>query len=220
MHDHVTFFPKNTEENRVRVYAEINKQIAEEYAPKRQKNANFYASRRGGKPPSLFDSWYYKCAEFGASMFLTERYDLPVVKPDTKIYSSRQKNWNCDLPYFNVDFLGTFHENLRFHTKSANAKTIKSGFRESFIFQLANKAGAGGKDSIITEGNKDDYCIFMYVPYTDIVEGDIELYVRAIVPWLYIKENNLLENLKKPEFLGKKVCVYSETLKKRVLVAA
>lgn len=216
MPDNVIFFPKDTEENKVRVFASINKMIAEQYAPKRQKNAHFYASRRGGKPPSLFDSWYYKCAEFGASIFLTDRFDLPPVKPDTKIYSSRKKSWDCDLPYFNVNFLNTFHENLRFHTKSANAKTIKSGYRESFIFQLANKQGSGGKDAIIENGDRDDYCIFMYVPYTEIVKGDIELYVRAIVPWLYIKENNLLENLKKPEFLGKKACVYSETLEKKV----
>lgn len=220
MQDNVIFFPKNTSDNKVRVSSDINKMIAEEYAPKRQKNANFYATRRGGKPPTIFDSWYYKCAEFGGSIFLTERYGLPIVKPDTRIYSSKQKSWNCDLPYFNVNFFNHFHENLRFHTKSANAKTIKSGYRESFIFQLANKEGSGGKDVIVTDGNKDDYCIFMYVPFTNIVEGDIDLYVRAIVPWLYIKNNNLLENLKKPEFLGKKVCVYSETLEKHSLALA
>jgi hypothetical protein len=220
MRDAVIFFPKNTEENRVRVRASINKKIAEEYAPKRQKNANFYAAQRGGKPPSLFDSWYYKCAEFGAAVFLTDKHDLPLVKPDTKIYSSRNKDWTPDLSYFHADFLGNHHESLRFAVKSANAKTIKSGFRESFIFQVANKEGSGGKDAILTNGNKDDYCIFMHVPYTDIVKGDLDFYVRAIVPWLYIKENGLLENLKKPEFLGKKVCVYSETLENRLAVVA
>jgi hypothetical protein len=212
MTEKVILFSSNTDENKVLIPADVNKDIAENYAPQRQKNARFYAARRGGAPPSLFDSWYYKCAEYAVASFLHEKYNLPFVKPDTKIYSGKQKSWNCDLPYSDVKFLGRKHKELRIHCKSATIKSIAKGYKESFCFQLANKEGTGGTDAILKEGDENDYCVFVHVPYNDIVEGDINFHIRSVISWNFIKNNSLLENPIKKELIGCKYFVYTESL--------
>lgn len=214
MKDNLIFFQENSEENKVTIPAEFNKEVAENYAPQRQKNSRFYATRRGGSAPTVFDSWYYKCAEYAAAKFLNEKFNLPFVAPDTKIYTSRQRNWNCDLPYFNVKFLNKNFTELRVHCKSVTQKSIAKGYRESFMFQLANKEGSGGTDIIFKEGSEKDYCVLVHVPYSDIVEGDLKFYVRGVMPWNYIKDNGLLENPIKKELIGCKYCVYSESISK------
>jgi hypothetical protein len=212
--ENVVFFPKNGDENKVTLPADINKEIAEKYAPERQKNASFYASKRGGYPPSIFDCWYYKCAEFAAARFLHEKYELPLVEPDIKIYKSSEKNWNADLSYQDVTFLGKHHDQLRFHNKSATRKIVAKGYPESFMFQFANKNLVGGHDEILDKGNDDDYCVFVYVPYEVVTSGNVDFYVRGVIPWTFIKENNLLENPKKQTLIGVKLCVYTETVRR------
>jgi hypothetical protein len=212
--DNVVFFPKNGEDNKVTLSSEINKDIAENYAPERQKNASFYAKRRGGFPPSLFDCWYYKCAEFASACFLHEKCGLPLIEPDTKIYSSSDKNWNADLSFKDVTFMGRHFDELRFHNKSVTRKIVAKGFPESFMFQFANKNLKGGHDDILDKGNESDYCVFVYVPHENIVAGNVDFYVRGVFPWTFIKENNLLENPKKKELIGVKLCVYTETIRK------
>jgi hypothetical protein len=212
--DNVLFFPENTEENKAIVSANVNEIITKEYAPKRLQNKQFYVEARGGSPQTLFDCWYYKCAEFASSNFLHEKYNLPLVEPDTKIYKSSEKNWNADISYKNVTFLNNHFENLRFHNKSVTSMSAQR-YEESFMFQLANRNGRGGKDKILKSGNENDYCIFVYVPYNDIAAGDLNFYIRGIIPWTFIKENGLLENPKKPSLIGQKLCVYTKSLRKK-----
>lgn len=212
--DNVVFFPKNTEENKITLPSDINKEIAEKYAPERQKNASFYAKRRGGFPPSLFDCWYYKCAEFASARFLHEKFDLPLIEPDIKIYSSSEKNWNADLSFKDVTFMGRHFDELRFHNKSVSRKIIAKGIPESFMFQFANKNTRGGHDDIFDKGNENDYCVFVYVPHEDVVTGNAEFYIRGILPWNFIKENDLLENPKNKGLVGVKLCVYTESIRR------
>jgi hypothetical protein len=212
--DNVVFFPRNSDENKVTLPADINKEIAEKYAPERMKNASFYVSNRGGSPPTLFDCWYYKCAEFATAYFLHEKYDLPLVQPDIKIYKSSEKNWNADLSFKDVTFLGRHFDELRFHNKSVTRKIVARGFPESFMFQFSNKNTKGGHDKLLDNGNDNDYCVFVYVPHDTISTGVAEFYIRGIMPWTFIKENNLLENPKKQELIGVKVCVYTESIRR------
>lgn len=215
--DDFLFFPKNTEENKVTIPADINKEVAEKYAPERQKNALFYAKRRGGTPPTLFDSWYYKCAEFASAFYLHQSHQLPLVSPDTKIYKSSEKNWNADLSYKEVNFLNKYFEELRFHNKSVTRARISSGYPESFMFQLANKnSSQGGRDNLLDNGNENDYCIFVHVPYDTIVPGKVDFYIRGVFPWNFIKENDLLENPVNKNLIGGKLCVYTESIKRRI----
>lgn len=211
------FFPKNSEENKITIPADINKEVTEKYAPERQKNALFYAKRRGGAPPTLFDSWYYKCAEFASAYYLHQRHQLPLISPDIKIYKSSEKNWDADLSYENVKFLDQHFDNLRFHNKSVTRKIISKGYPESFMFQLANKNSTkGGRDQLLDKGDKNDYCIFVHVPYDTIVPGRIDFYIRGVFPWNFIRENELLENPQKQSLIGGKLCVYTESIKKKV----
>lgn len=146
------FFPNNSKENKVTIPAALNKAVAEKYAPERQKNAKFYASRRGGSPPTIFDSWYYKCAEFASAFYLHLKHELPLSLPDTNIYKSSQKSWKADLTYTNVKFLGKSFDELRIHNKSVTRKVIEKGYPESFMFQLANKASnTGGRDQLLDQ---------------------------------------------------------------------
>ncbi len=214
--DNLLFFPKNDDDNKVSIPSDVNKEIAEKYAPERQKNAAFYASKRGGFPPSLFDCWYYKCAEFASANFLHEKHGLPLLTPDTKIYKSSEKNWNADLLFKDVQFLNKHHDELRFHNKSVTRKSIAAGFNESFMFQFANRDTKGGRDAIFDKGDENDYCVFVYVPYTEVTNGRLDFYIRGVVPWNFIKENNLLANPKKPSLVGVKLVVYTENLRQAV----
>jgi hypothetical protein len=52
--------------------------LCETYGLQRVGNDSaWYEKTRGGKPASIFSFWGYKCCEFAASQFLTERYGLP-----------------------------------------------------------------------------------------------------------------------------------------------
>lgn len=210
------FFPKNNEENRITIPADINKEVAEKYAVERVKDAERLKKLRGGKPLEVFDCWYYKCAEFASSLYLHQNHQFPLVLPDTNIYKASEKNWNADLSYQKVNFLNKYFEELRLHNKSVTSARISSGYPESFVFQLANRNSKGGRDNLLDNGNENDYCVFVYVPYDKIVSGKVAFYIRGIVPWTFIKENNLLENPVRKNLIGGKLCVYTESIKKAI----
>jgi hypothetical protein len=194
----------------------------ETYAKDRIKqDAKWYEDNRGGKNQfDPFNFWGYKCSEFAVSQFLTDHYGFPQMEPDTKLYGRTEKSWNADLIYKDIDFLGEKFDTLNIHVKSANRKTMQDGYPESFTFQLANKNNKGGMDAILTSTNANDICVFVYVPHTTVVTTKADFYIRAIVPWLHIRENNLLEQPVASSLRGVKICVYTESLRKSLLKMA
>lgn len=216
-------FYKNTDESKITLNSEISKKC-EEYAIERvKKDAEWYSLNRGGK--SQFDPfifWGYKCAEFAVAQFLSDKYGLDHVNPDTNIYDNNYKSWDADIVYHNAVFLEEKFDELRIHVKSANRKTMSKGIRgvgvpESYMFQISNKTGFGGEDWIIQNGNKNDICVFVYVPHNEIVKNKAEFYIRAIVPWDYIKTKKILESPVQESLIGKKLCVYTESLRKSLI---
>jgi len=219
MCDQVMFFDVDGDDNRVIVPRKQYSDLMGE-AKARQEDAEYKARERGGFPPQLFEFWCSKGAEFAAAYFLHERHDLPLVLPDFKYYNSSEKSWEADLPYTNIDYLGKHYDSFRFHIKSSSKASIDRGYEESFLWNYSNKDGSGGRDLIFEEGGPNDACVLVYVPHTFIQNGDAEFYIRAVLPWLFIKDGNLFGLPKKPSLHETKVCLYTADLMKRLLCAA
>jgi hypothetical protein len=79
------------------------------------------------------------------------------------------------------------------------------------MFNIGNKFGDGGMDRIITEGNDSDMIIMIYNPYEQVENRSVEFEIRGIVPWTFAK--NHLENPIAQSLVGKKICLYTRTLK-------
>lgn len=197
---------------KITIKSEINDHCKTYGAKRVENDSKWYQKTRGGKPANVYSFWGYKCAEFAASQFLTESYNFPNKMPDTEIYQKNQKNWNADLLYDDINFCNKQYNQLRVHVKSTSKKAISDGYPESFMFQLSNRSGMGGMDKILTEGDENDLIVMVYNPYSDVVEGDVEFHIRGMVPWTYAKK--YLENPVAPSLIGKKICVYTETLNK------
>lgn len=212
------FYEKNGDENRVRVPEILNERILYEYLPGRMgggaRDSEYYKNVRGGTMKG-FDCWGYKNAECGASVFMHKNLGMPLVLPDFKIYKPSEKSWSPDLVFTNVTFQDKFFETLNIHVKSFTRDSLAK-YPESYTFQLCNKNGHGGRDRLLDHGNENDYCMFVFVPYTEITLGKIDVYVRCIVPWTFINDNNLLGDPVLPHLKYQKRCVYTEAVRRKI----
>lgn len=212
--ENLILFCKNTEDNKITLNSEINEFIINKYAPERHENSEYYNNKRGGRF-TPFNAWYYKCAEFVAAQFMHIRFGLPLIDPDVRIYKSYQKNWNADLNFENVYLFDKHYDKLRIHVKSTSFQTIKAKYSESYTFQLCNKDGQGGRDMILDHGNENDFCIFVFAPYEKIKKGNVSFYIKALLPWNFIKDNGLLEDPQKSDHIGLKLVVYINSIKRK-----
>lgn len=183
----------------------INKEIEKFVTGLNEKNQSirYYAEMRNTSDKiACRSSCEGKKGEFGSSHILKGVFGLPLVLPDTKIYTSKKKNWDCDLPY---------HENGDLppvHVKSCTAFTLRFVKDYSWSFNWGNAFGGGGKDKLFKAGEEsNDMVALMYMENWD----SDEVIMKAFLPWKEIKP--LLRDPLKKDKKSIKKCLYFKDLK-------
>lgn len=165
---------------------------------KNKQQAEYYHQlRRAGKIKVLKkDLPLGKKAEFVAAYGLHQRFSLPLVSPDLKIYKKREKKWSCDLIYGRTGNV---------HVKGCDAKTLSYCDDFSWTFQYRNKNGHGGTDNIF-KAPSDDFLVAVFMEDYTANKGII----KAIIPIERVKR--LVRNPKNEWLIGIKQCLYYKDL--------
>ncbi len=140
-----------------------------------------------------------KLAEFATREFLHDNFHVPYgLRPDLNVYEGGGKSWRSDLPY--LDETGKFHN---IHVKSCRMWEVNHfldlPYRESWVFQHANREGGGGRDDLYD--HPWEYVSLVSVAVDRPVEGNfarIHGIVRfeSIQPFLSAPYKKGLANIK------------------------
>lgn len=167
----------------------------------KKQSASYYSKNRNtSAEKALNDIFLGKKAEYITAIGLNKFHSLEYIEPDLQIRTGKNKGWAVDLPYNLYD---KYIPNM--HVKSCNAKTFKFCNDFSWTFQLSNKSGKNGKDSIFTDGGND---LISLVYLDDHLSN--KGYIKAILPW-----NTIYPKLRdpiKPTLIGLKKCLYYKDL--------
>jgi hypothetical protein len=184
---------------------------------KRQEDYAYYVRNRAADfEQCQRQDWQAKVSEYALSIFLAEQFKLPFTLPDMRHYSVKNKSYSPDLKYENVTLFNDKYETLNVHCKSCDLRTkeeckLESYSGESYAFSH-DLCGKGGVDPLFISGGKSDWIGCVYLPFEGIQKSAIETYIRAIVPWRFINDNNLWMPSKKDRFKNMKRFVYAERL--------
>jgi hypothetical protein len=112
-----------------------------------------------------------KKAEFFAAYYLRKHHGFPYPAIDLEIREGKNKGWQVDLPYNNIDALLP-----NVHVKSCDSDSYKFCQDFSWTFQYGNNFGAGGKDEIFDDKHINDYIILVYLNIFENKEAEIKFY--------------------------------------------
>jgi len=158
-------------------------------------SSEYYSNERNASK-AFEDIILGKFGEMYAVVALNQ-FCFPIIKVDTGIYKSKQKNWNCDLPY-----PGCFPN---FHVKTCNDFTKKFAGDLSWTFQYSNIGEKGGKDKLFASSGRELVAL-MHVPDYRRNEGILV----ATGPWIEISKH--LRDPVSKKLIGLKKCVYYKDL--------
>jgi hypothetical protein len=174
---------------------------------KESDSASYYSENRGtSQEKAISDIFVGKLGEHGASIFLNEQCNVPIMLPDYSHYVVGDKSWSADFNFYSKH--GYFED---IHVKSTSKfrrdymKDID--LQESWTFQFSNTYGSGGKDELFNSGGEHDYVLLTQVVY-DTVDSRWNNKVRiyGLIPWNLVKP--LLRDPKLEQYIGKKKCLY------------
>ena len=185
------------------VYCKIRRTIDNFTNGMRESHDTYNKDRRASKP--LSDNENGKYGEFIASVWYVKN-SFPLVIPDLEIRHGNEKGWECDLPFSkkNIEYPDV-------HVKTCTDFTSRilqdRGDKFSWMMQVANEEGPGGRDKMMDRLNSDEVVAFVYAPHIDSATA----FLIATAP-LYL----LIGNFEEPVFdkyKGLKRCIYYKRLK-------
>lgn len=177
---------------------EVNK-ILEVYADGMGGSHKHWAEQRKASKPRD-DSLIGKKGEFFVSKYVEDNWGIKLL-PDTKIYTSKKKNWDADLPYSANDSIPNIH------VKSCSLKTIEYAKTQTWTFQAANGNGFFGTDKLLSSKDFDnDLIALVYVPTW---ESEVAV-LHHLVMWKVAK--TFLADPISPRLKGIKLCLYTNDL--------
>ena len=177
-----------------------------EFAKKLSENS-YYSDKRAAtsKGDITRNHKNSKLSELLVSAYISNKFGC-LIRPDFEIYNEKNKSWDADLPYKDRGL--DFPHNI--HVKSTDNVAIARVGQKSWVFQLSNKDGRGGKDALLKSSSEDDWVAFCYV---DEKETCVRVVLEWFLPWKDIIEQDLLKDPYYDKFKGIKLCVYDEDLK-------
>lgn len=169
----------------------------------KRQSANYYSENRNcDYEKAKKDQFLGKKAEFFALYYLMKECDYPFVEPDIKVYDVRNKSWNADLPFNEID------KNFpNIHVKSCDRKYNDD---YSWVFQYGNNSDKFGRDKLFSDGFESDLITFIQL---EDPKSNIAI-IKAILPWGTAQK--YLENPFFPKFIGLKKCIYHKTLQREL----
>jgi hypothetical protein len=183
-----------SDENNTRINDDINNFV---HALRcRGQSIDYYEKKRDvSKDTAIIDSLLGKKGEFFASWGLHYDFKIPLLKPDLRIYTKKDKSWDCDLLYEKDD------TKIGFHVKTCNLWGLKFCKDFSWTFQLRNRDNSGGTDAIF-QPSVNDFVVLVYVNEYSHNVGMI----KAILP--VEKVLCLLKDPIMEKHRGFKKCIY------------
>jgi len=149
-----------------------------------------------------------KLSELIVSAYISKLHGC-LIAPDFNIYEENDKSWVADLPYKDQGF-DVFPYNV--HVKSTDNVALNRVGQKSWVFQLSNASGTGGKDDLFVhpEEHVDDWIAFCYV---NEQEHYVDVSLEWFLPWKDVVDQELLKEPYYNKFKGIKLCVYENDLK-------
>lgn len=168
-------------------------------------SADYRVKERGANPDRVGVNIFVGVkSEFLAKTHLEKTCGFPSIDIDTEVRKGSKKEWRIDLPYGRID-----DKFPNVHVKSCDQWGVDFAGDYSWLFNLSNDNGVGGRDTIF-EGPDSDLVAFVFLRTPESSEGTI----KAIMPWGKIK--GLLREPKANKFKNTKRAIYLNDIKEYI----